>query len=116
MLYNYDIQFVRNSFSLPSLPPLLTSCLYAAIVATVQCCIANNNIDCTACMYMYTDVLVEFDPTSYMITEGGILMFRIVRQTSSDREVTVIFNTRTDSASGKQYNIRATFYIVIHSY
>ena len=43
-----------------------------------------------------TDVVIEFDHTSYTTMEGEDVMFRIVKRTDSSREVTVVFSTSTE--------------------
>ena len=43
-----------------------------------------------------TDVVIEFDRTSYTTMEGEDVMFRIVKRTDSSREVTVVFSTSTE--------------------
>ena len=49
---------------------------------------------------MLTDVLVEFDPVSYSVTEGGNVTFRIVKKTTSTRAVTVYFTVGADTENG----------------
>ena len=46
------------------------------------------------------DVLVEFDDTNYAAMEGEDVIFRVVKRTDSNREVTVIFNTRSNTTPG----------------
>ena len=51
-------------------------------------------------IFSSTEVAVEFDPVSYIVTEGEDVMFRIVKQTNSTRVVTVYFNAGNESANG----------------
>ena len=52
-------------------------------------------------MLSSADVLVEFDDTNYAAMEGEDVIFRVVKRTESNREVTVTFTTTPDSASGE---------------
>ena len=52
-------------------------------------------------IYASADVLVEFDDTNYAAIEGEDVIFRVVKRTDSNREVTVTFTTMPDSASGE---------------
>ena len=54
---------------------------------------------------VHAEVLVEFDPTSYETAEGQDVMFRIIKRTSSSRNVTVIFSTRPATANGMDYKL-----------
>ena len=45
-------------------------------------------------------VLVEFDPTMYTVSEGGVVSFTIRRLTPTTTTVSVIFNTVPGSATG----------------
>ncbi len=50
-----------------------------------------------------TNVVLEFDPTQYLIAEsGGMLQFRIVKRTPTTRTVSVLFSTESDTAVGKE--------------
>ena len=46
-------------------------------------------------------MLVEFDHTNYAAIEGEDVIFRIVKRTDSNQEVTVTFTITPDSASGE---------------
>ena len=65
------------------------------------------------------DVVVEFDRTNYTAIEGEDVIFRVVKQTDSSREMTVVFNTRPDSASGESkrelLNIPVDFTMILLS-
>ena len=52
-------------------------------------------------MLSSADVLVEFDDTNYAAIEGEDVIFRVVKRTDSDRNVTVTFTTTPDSAIGE---------------
>ena len=51
-------------------------------------------------MLSSADVLVEFDDTNYTAIEGEDVIFRVVKRTDSNREVTVVFNTRSNTRPG----------------
>ena len=47
-------------------------------------------------------VIVEFDPTTYTVTESGgaAVMFRIVKRTVTTKPVSVLFSTSPGTATG----------------
>ena len=50
--------------------------------------------------YQFFLFTVGFDPTTYSVSEGGVVNFTIRRLTPATRTVSVIFNTVPDSATG----------------
>ena len=44
--------------------------------------------------------MVQFDPETYSVTEGGEASIRAVLNFEAERDVTVEFNTRDGSATG----------------
>ena len=60
--------------------------------------------DVSTCSFSYASVAVEFDPTTYTVTEseGAVVMFRIVKRTMTTQPVSVIFNTSPGTATGKE--------------
>ena len=45
------------------------------------------------------DVVVEFDPVTYEVTESGSVTFMIVLRTQSQRQIAVFFATNEGSAT-----------------
>ena len=64
--------------------------------------VAINNMLPTYLFVCSADVLVEFDPVDYIVTEGEEVMFRIVKRTNSTREVTVtvVFDAGNNLTNG----------------
>ncbi len=50
---------------------------------------------------IYAAAVVTFDPTSYIVTEGGQAMLRLTLSNPSDMEITVQVVTREGSATSK---------------
>ena len=53
-------------------------------------------------MYDISDLVVEFDPEIYFVTEGERASIRAVLNFAADRDVTVDFVTSDGSAEGDQ--------------
>ena len=51
--------------------------------------------------FLYEDLTVVFDPTTYTVNEGEQVSIGVVLSTSADRDVTVTFTTNDGSATGK---------------
>jgi len=56
------------------------------------------------CSFSYASVAVEFDPTTYTVTEseGAVVMFQIVKRTMTTRPVSVLFSTSPGTAKGNR--------------
>jgi len=56
----------------------------------------------TQCFHILAVAVVEFDPTTYTVTESeGVVMFRIVKRTTSTQPVSVFFSTSPGTATGR---------------
>jgi len=52
----------------------------------------------------FAAVVVEFDPTTYTVTEseGAVVMFQIVKRTMTTQPVSVFFSTSPGTATGNR--------------
>ena len=58
----------------------------------------------STCSFSYASVAVEFDPTTYTVTESerAVVMFQIVKRTMTTRHVSVLFSTSPGTAKGNR--------------